>query len=57
MSEILIEQGKKYILSATPLKRLGTDKDLQGAALFLAAKASDYITGDILTVGGGAHAL
>lgn len=57
MSKILIEQGKEYILSATPLKRLGTDKDLQGAALFLAAKASDYITGDILTVDGGAHAL
>lgn len=57
MSEVLIKHGKDYILSATPLKRLGSDEDLKGAALFLAAKASDYITGDILTVDGGAHAL
>lgn len=57
MSEVLIEHGKEYILSATPLKRLGSDEDLKGAALFLAAKASDYITGDILTVDGGAHAI
>lgn len=57
MSEVLIEQGKKYILSSTPLRRLGSDKDLKGAAVFFAAEASDYITGDILTVDGGAHAL
>lgn len=56
MSKGLIDQGEKYILEATPLNRLGTDEDLQGAALFLATKASDYITGDILTVDGGAHA-
>src|SRR5699024_4008673 len=57
MSEVLIEHGKDYILNTTPLKRIGTNEDLKGAALFLAAKASDYITGDILTVDGGAHAL
>lgn len=57
MSEVLIEHGKDYILNTTPLQRIGTDEDLKGAALFLAAKASDYITGDILTVDGGAHAL
>src|SRR5699024_5879100 len=57
MSEVLIEQGKDYIMQSTPLGRLGNDSDLQGAALFLASKASDYITGDILTVDGGMHAL
>ena len=44
------------IMQSTPLGRLGNDSDLKGAALFLASKASDYVTGDILTVDGGAHA-
>ena len=57
MSKVLIEQGKDYIMQSTPLGRLGSDSDLQGAALFLASKASDYVTGDILTVDGGAHAM
>src|SRR5699024_9620691 len=57
MSKVLIEQGKDYIIQSTPLGRLGSESDLQGAALFLASKASDYVTGDILTVDGGAHAI
>src|SRR5699024_2341196 len=57
MSKVLIEQGKDYIIQSTPLGRLGSDSDLQGAALFLASKAFDYVTGDILTVDGGAHAI
>ena len=57
MSSVLIEHGKDYIMENTPLGRLGGDEDLKGAALFLASKASDYITGDILTVDGGMHAL
>lgn len=56
MSKVLIEHGKDYIMDSTPLGRLGNDSDLKGAALFLASPASDYITGDILTVDGGAHA-
>src|SRR5690625_5406084 len=56
MSEVLIEHGKEIILEATPLRRLGNDSDLKGAALFLASQASDYVSGDILTVDGGAHA-
>jgi len=57
MSSVLIEHGKDYIMENTPLGRLGGDEDLKGAALFLASKASDYITGDILTVDGGMHAM
>ncbi|MHA6252226.1 SDR family oxidoreductase [Oceanobacillus sp. CAU 1775] len=56
MSKALIEHGKDKILRGTPLQRLGDDSDLKGAALFLASKASDYVSGDILTVDGGAHA-
>ncbi|GIN94077.1 gluconate 5-dehydrogenase [Siminovitchia terrae] len=57
MSKVLIDYGKETILSNTPLKRLGKDSDIKGVAVFLASNASDYITGDILTVDGGAHAL
>ncbi|MDN7243201.1 SDR family oxidoreductase [Planococcus sp. N028] len=57
MSEALIERGGEQLLEHTPLKRFGTDEDLKGAALFLAAKASDYITGDVVIVDGGMHAI
>lgn len=56
MSKGLIEHGGSIIAESTPLGRLGSDSDLKGAALFLASRASDYVTGDILTVDGGAHA-
>ena len=57
MSEVTIREGGKGLLSQTPLKRFGTEEDLKGAALFLAAKASDYVTGDVLIVDGGMHAI
>jgi NAD(P)-dependent dehydrogenase (short-subunit alcohol dehydrogenase family) len=57
MSNQLIEYGKEQILALTPLKRLGNEQDLKGAAIFLAAPASDYVTGAILTVDGGVSAL
>lgn len=40
----------------TPAKRLATPEDMVGTALFLASKASDYITGQIIRVDGGASA-
>ncbi|MBZ5481124.1 SDR family oxidoreductase [Bacillus sp. T_4] len=57
MSGEIMEQGKDYFLSQTPLKRFGSEADLKGAAVFLASAASNYITGDILTVDGGVHAM
>ena len=36
-----------------PLGRMGTPKDIAGAALFLASELSDYMTGQILHVAGG----
>ncbi|SFB11886.1 gluconate 5-dehydrogenase [Lentibacillus halodurans] len=56
MSRGLLENGQEKILENTPLNRLGRDDDIKGAALFLASGASDYVSGDILTVDGGAHA-
>jgi len=41
------------ILDRIPAGRWGTPADLGGAAVFLAASASDYVTGHILAVDGG----
>lgn len=57
MSKGLLEKGGNGFLELTPLKRFGTDEDLKGAALFLASKASDYVTGDVVIVDGGMHAV
>ena len=41
------------ILARIPAGRWGEASDLKGAALFLAAPASDYVSGTIITVDGG----
>jgi gluconate 5-dehydrogenase len=41
------------IMSRTPAGRWGEPEDLQGAAIFLASKASDFVNGHILYVDGG----
>lgn len=41
------------ILSRIPAGRWGTPEDLQGAVVFLASAASDYVNGCILNVDGG----
>ena len=43
----------KAILDRIPAGRWGRPEDLQGAAVFLASRASDYVNGTILTVDGG----
>ncbi len=37
----------------TPLKRMATEEDFKGAALFLASDMSAYVTGQVLPVDGG----
>ncbi len=58
MMESVIEErgGEAYMktLSAgVPLRRLGTPEDCVGTAIFLAAPASDFMTGSILYPDGG----
>jgi 2-dehydro-3-deoxy-D-gluconate 5-dehydrogenase len=42
-----------WALGNTPAGRLGTADDVAGAAVFLAAPASDFVTGSTVTVDGG----
>jgi len=43
----------EYICDRIPLKRPGQPHDLDGAVIFLASDASEYITGQLLLVDGG----
>lgn len=43
----------KTILERIPANRWGVPTDLQGAAIFLASPASDYVNGHVLVVDGG----
>ena len=47
------EDGMKFIVGATALKRWGELKEIQGAAIFLASEASSYVTGAMIYVDGG----
>ena len=41
------------VASRTPLRRIGRDDDMAGAAIFLASRAGDYVVGDTIAVDGG----
>ena len=43
----------RSIVESTPLKRVGGPKDIMGAVVFLASEASDFITGQTISVDGG----
>jgi len=47
------ETRNRQILERIPAGRWGQPNDLAGAALFLSAPASDYVTGTVITVDGG----
>lgn len=41
-----------------PAKRIGTERDMAGTAIYLAARAGDYVVGETITLDGGlVHAL
>ncbi|KAK9465231.1 hypothetical protein V1512DRAFT_287637 [Lipomyces arxii] len=55
MNEALIADPvrSRQILERIPAQRWGRPADFEGAALFLASSASDYVSGEIVTVDGG----
>jgi gluconate 5-dehydrogenase len=48
---------ESQVLARTPLKRLGDQDDLKGAALLFCSAAGKHITGQILAVDGGVSAV
>ena len=53
----LAHHGADKLAERAPLRRLGDDDDLQGAALLFASAAGQHITGQILAVDGGVTAV
>lgn len=54
MTYAYLEKFGESLVAATPLHRLGSEEDIKGAVAFLAAEASRHITGQYITVDGGA---
>jgi gluconate 5-dehydrogenase len=54
---VLAQFGAEKLAAGAPLKRLGDDDDLKGAALLFASAAGKHITGQILAVDGGVSAV
>ena len=58
MTKATIERfGADTLAASAPLRRLGDDDDLKGAALLFASAAGKHITGQILAVDGGVSAV
>ena len=54
---VIAEFGTDKLAAQAPLKRIGDDDDLKGAALLFASAAGKHITGQILAVDGGVSAV
>ena len=53
MADGVIDQVEPHIKAYNPLPRVGAAGELKGVAVFLAADASNYITGQVIVVDGG----
>src|SRR3972149_2420486 len=57
MTEAVLGRNQRLVEESTPLGRIGRPGEIKGVAVFLAAAASDYITGQVIAVDGGRSAL
>lgn len=53
MTDKLNEQQREQLIAQIPMGRIGSGRDVAQACLFLASDMSTYVTGEVLTVGGG----
>jgi NAD(P)-dependent dehydrogenase (short-subunit alcohol dehydrogenase family) len=56
LNEKMLEQTRDYVLRGIPLGRTGGPDDLKGIVVLLASDASNFMTGAIIPVDGGATA-
>lgn len=52
-TEMTVHLNKNHLSQKIPLGRVGEPEDLDGLLLYLASKASSYVTGSVFTVDGG----
>ncbi len=57
LNTVLTPEVEQTMVDLTPMDRLGEVEDISACALYLAAPASAYLTGDIVHVNGGLNAL
>ena len=58
MTRGLIKQfGEQALIGNAPLRQIGSDQDLKGAAVLFASDAGSHITGQVLAVDGGSSAV
>ena len=55
MTDKLSDEQKQAIISAIPLSRMGSAKDIADITLFLASDSASYITGENINVNGGLY--
>jgi 3-oxoacyl-[acyl-carrier protein] reductase len=53
LTDVLTDEHRDHLLSATALGRLGTPEDIAGPVSFLCSPAASFITGSVLSVDGG----
>jgi len=55
MTEVLSQEVRDSLQERIPLGRLGSDRDVAAAIVFLASEEAGYITGHVLDVNGGMY--
>ncbi len=57
MTEKVLPRMQEYLTNRVPMRRAGVPGEMKGVAVFLAADASNYITGQTIVVDGGVTAV